>query len=164
VPKSIKQDKGSLLYRFFMGTPNDMNAVPVNQYWFAGDKLVAEHYIDDGMQDTVSYPLNELLPADRQNLSIPEQQAYIKNNQVIHRTFYLGTDRYGRDILSRLVIGSRVSISVGMVAVLLSLTIGIVLGSMAGYYGGIIDNTVMWLINILWAIPTLLLVFAITLT
>src|SRR5690606_8378350 len=72
--------------------------------------------------------------------------------------------RYGRDILSRLVIGARVSISVGIVAVLLSLSIGIVLGSIAGYYGGVVDNMVMWVINILWAIPTLLLVFAITLT
>jgi peptide/nickel transport system permease protein len=53
---------------------------------------------------------------------------------------------------------------VGLVAVLLSLTIGIILGALSGYYGGFTDNAVMWLINILWAIPTLLLVFAITLT
>jgi peptide/nickel transport system permease protein len=50
------------------------------------------------------------------------------------------------------------------VAVLLSITIGIILGSLAGYYRGIVDSAVMWVINILWAIPTLLLVFAITLT
>ncbi len=49
-------------------------------------------------------------------------------------------------------------------AVILSLTIGIVLGAFAGYFGGVVDDAVMWVINILWAIPTLLLVFAITLT
>jgi len=63
-----------------------------------------------------------------------------------------------------LLIGARVSLSVGFIAVLLSITIGIFLGSLSGYYGGVTDNLVMWLINILWAIPTLLLVFAITLT
>jgi peptide/nickel transport system permease protein len=89
---------------------------------------------------------------------------YIQSNNFEERTFYLGTDRYGRDILSRLIIGARVSLSVGIIAVLLSITIGIILGSVSGYYGGVIDGIVMWLINILWAIPTLLLVFAITLT
>lgn len=164
IPKSIKQDKGSLLSRIFHGTPNDMAAVPVNRYWFDGATLKVEHYIDDGMQDTFSYSLAEIVPAEIKNQSVKEQQEYLEQHQITKRTFYLGTDRYGRDILSRLIVGSRVSISVGLVAVLLSLTIGIVLGSLAGYYGGIVDNTVMWVINILWAIPTLLLVFAITLT
>src|SRR5690606_8354161 len=73
-------------------------------------------------------------------------------------------DQYGRDILSRLMVGARVSLSVGIIAVLLSLTIGILLGSLAGYFGGWVDELIMWMINVLWSIPTLLLVFAITLT
>ena len=55
-------------------------------------------------------------------------------------------------------------IAVGMVSVILSIGIGIFLGSLAGWYGGLFDDSVMWFINILWSIPTLLLVFAITLT
>lgn len=77
--------------------------------------------------------------------------------------FPLGTDRFGRDLLSRLILGTRVSFSVGFVAVLISLLIGIPLGGIAGYYGGWVDKVVMWFINVLWSIPGLLLVIAITL-
>lgn len=106
---------------------------------------------------TLVSPVVRRLPESGQGNALVKQQ-------IITRTFYLGTDRYGRDILSRLLVGARVSIAVGLVAVLLSLSIGIALGSVAGYFRGVTDNLVMWLINILWAIPTLLLVFAITLT
>jgi ABC-type dipeptide/oligopeptide/nickel transport system permease subunit len=164
VPKSFKQEQPSAVSRLFSGTPSDMSFVPVNSYWFAADRLFVQHYIDDGLHDTLDYGLQELLPAEKQKLNAEEQKEYIVKHSINKQTFYLGTDRYGRDILSRLLIGSRVSIAVGLVAVILSLSIGIVLGSFAGYYGGIVDNAVMWLINILWAIPTLLLVFAITLT
>jgi len=76
----------------------------------------------------------------------------------------LGTDKYGRDLLSRMLIGIRISLSIGFVAVFISLIIGITLGAIAGYYGGKIDAFIMWLINVTWSIPTLLLVIAITLT
>jgi peptide/nickel transport system permease protein len=78
------------------------------------------------------------------------------------KTFRLGTDRFGRDYLSQLMIGTRVSLSVGMISVLISLVIGIFLGAVAGYYRGWVDNLIMWLINVIWSIPTLLLVIAIT--
>ncbi len=86
-----------------------------------------------------------------------------KSSDVVQEThtYPLGTDKLGRDILSRLMVGARVSLSVGIVAVLLSITIGLFLGSIAGYFGGRIDDFVMWLINVFWAIPTILLVFAI---
>ena len=83
--------------------------------------------------------------------------------QLETRTFLLGTDRYGRDILSRLLIGVRVSLAVGLVTVIISLTLGVILGALAGYFGGRIDDMIMWFINVIWSIPTLLLVFAITL-
>ena len=77
--------------------------------------------------------------------------------------FWLGTDKYGRDILSRLIIGTRVSLSVGTIAVVISLLIGISLGALAGYFRNRTDDLIMWFINVVWSIPTLLLVFAITL-
>ena len=77
--------------------------------------------------------------------------------------FILGTDKYGRDLLSRLIIGSRISISIGFVAVTISLLIGVFLGSIAGFFGGRIDQLIMWIINVVWSIPTLLMVIAITL-
>ncbi|TXK71598.1 ABC transporter permease [Mesonia sp. HuA40] len=86
------------------------------------------------------------------------QEAFVKKH-----TFLLGTDKYGRDLFSRLLVGSRISLSIGFVAVFISLIIGLSLGALAGYFGGFIDATIMWLINVMWSIPTLLLVIAITL-
>lgn len=77
--------------------------------------------------------------------------------------FALGTDRFGRDYLSRVVAGSGLSLSVGLVAVLISLLIGVPLGAFAGYLGGRFDDAVSWLLQVMWSIPTLLLVLAITL-
>ena len=79
------------------------------------------------------------------------------------RTFILGTDRFGRDYLSRIAAGSGLSLSVGIIAVLLSLLIGIPLGALAGYLGGPFDAAVSWLLQVVWSIPTLLLVLALTL-
>ena len=80
------------------------------------------------------------------------------------KTFFLGTDKYGRDMLSRMILGSRVSISIGFVAVIISLIIGLLIGLSSGYFGGWFDDFIMWLINVFWAIPTLLLVIAITIS
>lgn len=81
---------------------------------------------------------------------------------VFSKTYWLGTDKYGRDMLSRLMAGSSVSLSVGAIAVLISLLVGLTLGLIAGYYRGMIDNLIMWFTNVIWAVPTLILVMAIT--
>lgn len=85
-----------------------------------------------------------------------------ENTQIVKKTFWLGTDKYGRDLLSRLIVGARISFSIGVVAVGISLLIGLLLGAIAGYFGGIVDSIIMWLINVTWSIPTILLVIAIT--
>lgn len=85
-----------------------------------------------------------------------------RESYTTEKTFLLGTDKYGRDLLSRMMIGTRISISIGFVAVLISLLIGILLGAISGYYGGKIDAAIMWLINVTWSIPTLLMVIAIS--
>jgi peptide/nickel transport system permease protein len=85
------------------------------------------------------------------------------NQYIKAKTFYFGTDRYGRDLLSRILIGTRISFFIGFIAVFISLLLGISIGATAGYFGGKIDVFIMWLINITWSIPTLLLVIAITL-
>jgi len=72
----------------------------------------------------------------------------------------LGTDALGRDVLSRIVYGARVSVSAGALAVVLSMTLGVTLGLLAGYYGGTIDTVVSNLVNVILAFPFLLLALA----
>jgi peptide/nickel transport system permease protein len=71
---------------------------------------------------------------------------------------WLGTDSYGRDVLSRLIYGGRVSLSVGLVAVAIAQTIAIILGSIAGYYGGVADWIVTRLVDVVMAFPWLIMV------
>jgi peptide/nickel transport system permease protein len=71
--------------------------------------------------------------------------------------FWLGTDSYGRDVLSRLIYGTRVSLLVGFVAVLIAMLIGSTLGIIAGYVGGMVDRLIMGLVDVLLSFPTLLL-------
>ena len=77
------------------------------------------------------------------------------------REHLLGTDDLGRDILSRIIHGARVSLQVGFVAVSISLVVGGTLGALAGYYGGNLDNVVMRFMDVLLAIPSILLAIAI---
>jgi peptide/nickel transport system permease protein len=71
--------------------------------------------------------------------------------------FWLGTDSYGRDVLSRLIYGARVSLLVGFVAILIAMSIGASLGILAGYIGGLVDQLIMGLVDVLLSFPTLLL-------
>ncbi|HEU4902195.1 MAG TPA: ABC transporter permease, partial [Flavisolibacter sp.] len=128
------------------GKPDAYDYIPLAAYQQAGDSLVAQRFIDEGVTERIAFAKTALA-----------------GDPVITKKFYLGTDKYGRDILSRLIIGTRVSLSVGLITVLISLSVGIFLGAIAGYFRGRLDEAVMWLINVIWSIPTLLLVFAMTL-
>ena len=98
-----------------------------------------------------------------EGLDLPWKELTTDEFQIENRTYFLGTDKYGRDLWSRILIGSRVSLAVGFISVLISLLIGITLGALAGYFKGKVDDAIMWLVNVVWSIPTLLMVIAITL-
>jgi peptide/nickel transport system permease protein len=74
---------------------------------------------------------------------------------------WLGTDQVGRDQLSRLLYGGRISLAIGFSAAAVSMTIGITIGLIAGFFGGIVDDFIMWFINTLQSIPTLFLLLII---
>ncbi len=74
---------------------------------------------------------------------------------------WFGTDVYGRDIFTRVIYGARISLQIGIASVLISVLIGVPLGAIAGYYGGLVDDVISWLINVIFAFPFLLFVLAI---
>ncbi len=147
----------SLVHRFFFGSRAITEEIPITNYRFTQDKLIVTPYTKSQTPaDEQTFKLSEVFPP---GLSPTE----ITSQYITEHTFWLGTDKYGRDFLSRLLIGTRISLSIGFIAVLISLIIGISLGALAGYYGGKIDNIIMWFINVTWSIPTLLLVIAMAL-
>ena len=86
-----------------------------------------------------------------------DDSAKMVDNVWHSRTFWLGSDRFGRDILSRMIIGARISLSIGFFAMIASLLIGVIIGISSGYYGGKIDAFFSWLITVFWSVPTLLI-------
>lgn len=140
---------------FFFGKTNADTEIPISQFVLQKNGIEISEYTDDGSGLQKEYPLT-FFPDASTVSEIP--QKYISDKK-----FLLGTDKYGRDLLSRMLIGIRISLAIGFVAVFISLVIGITLGAIAGYFGGKIDAAIMWLINVTWSIPTLLLVIAITL-
>lgn len=146
----VKKDKDVAPTVFFKqlisGKEDVYYYIPIISHEQKGDSIIVQKFIDEGVSERLSYSKNQTAP-------VP----------VITKKFWLGTDKDGHDILSRIIIGTRVSLSVGLITVIISLSIGLVLGSLAGYFRGRTDDIIMWFINVIWSIPTLLLVFAITL-
>ncbi len=179
----------SFVSRMFFGAPNPYKLIPINNYSIQGDTLQAEIYQGENSQTgeplpgtsaqfhlaDIVFPLSiqdAQLTANGSNINfknIEEKTETVELNQlqslaeknIFSKTYYLGTDKFGRDSLSRLIIGVRISLMVGLLAVFISLTIGVFMGAIAGYFGGRVDNLVMLIVNTVWSIPTLLLVFAI---
>lgn len=153
VPSShITDETGNYLFGF----NKPQSEIPILKYEIQGNKIIYQEYIEDvSIAETKELSLQNF-PG---NSSIND----VASKFIDNRTFLLGTDKYGRDLLSRMLVGSRVSISIGIVAVVISLVVGIFFGAIGGYFGGKVDAVVMWLVNIIWSIPTLLLVIAITL-
>jgi peptide/nickel transport system permease protein len=129
----------SYLEAMIFGSPSKTNRIPISSY----------EEVEKGF---FYFPYQSAMP-----------KTYCGEFEINEQTFWFGTDKYGRDLLSRMLLGTRVSLAVGFIAVLISLLIGISLGAIAGYFRGKVDDVVMWLINVIWSIPTLLMVIAISL-
>ena len=135
--------------KWWNGSSMVQDEIPVDTTFLRNDTFFYRKYTAAHIA-----PLDYVLP----DASLKEN---IQNNRYLHhRTYWLGTDRFGRDQLSRLMLGARVSLSVGFIAVLISLVIGVTLGLLAGFYRGWVDKVIMWLINVIWSLPTLLIVIA----
>jgi peptide/nickel transport system permease protein len=185
VNKNRDDVKVSWLGRIAHGKDNPNQIVPITSYTIVSDTLIAMVYKGGFLPSEkqaflladIAYPISINKPNIKFDgkivsfvdynekpitVSYQELKKQVELAHIKEKTYWLGSDNYGRDILSRLLYGVRVSISVGFVAVLISLTIGVTLGSIAGYFRGWADKLIMWFINVIWAVPTILLAMALT--
>ena len=153
-----------LFRRMLFGRPLSYHSLPVTDYHIKDSMLYFTHFSGDfsveGMRD--SLPLSSLSAKYSRIGTSSETEDYFLSHHLKKQRFLLGTDRFGRDMLSQLIIGARVSLSVGLIAVVISLIIGLSLGSLAGYVRGRTDDVIVWFINVIWSVPSLLLVIAIS--
>lgn len=150
IPSQILNEQ-SAVSKLFFGVQNTNTEIPISNFKVENNQL---HYTEYSEDNALNF--NKQIHLER--FPNKDYQAFITEKK-----FLFGTDKYGRDLLSRILIGSRISFFIGFVAVFISLIVGIFMGSISGYFGGKVDAFIMWIINVTWSIPTLLLVIAITL-
>ena len=155
IPSEIETSQ-SFLSKWINGDKESGWEYPYQKLEFTTNHILVYPYVEGGVLEGVPKKISYL---NFKGLSTE----VIKEKYTSKKKFILGTDKYGRDLLSRLLIGSRISFTIGFIAVFISLLIGVFLGAIAGYFGGKIDAVIMLIINVVWSIPTLLLVIAITL-
>ncbi|UOE52938.1 ABC transporter permease [Mucilaginibacter sp. SMC90] len=170
--------------KMLYGQPSFYKEVPVTGYHFVKDSIYVNGYIgDEDKPEKKAYNIFEVLTGQKpvykngkvafanngQTIIEPATiavyqkfDAQIREENIGFKTFWLGTDGYGRDMLSRLLLGTRISLAVGLMSVIISMLLGVTVGAVAGYFGGWVDASLSWLMNILWALPALLLVIAIS--
>ena len=185
--KNVEISTDNFLTAMFSGETNEFEYHAYKSSWFVGNDIAWEEFTDGvtpgkvwryNMADAI-YPINPAFPIVNDTINgwidfyaYGEARKIHKTNKelrneiqanLIETRFLLGTDHFGRDLLSRLMIGTRISLFVGLISVAISLLIGILMGAISGFFRGWVDDIVMWFINVVWSIPTLLLVIAITL-
>lgn len=182
VPVTVQLNDPGFLKGIFIGRPSQYRDIPYNTLKIVNDTVRYSEFSHDADAEInhIAVPLWELFTGtvnyslaggvltftNLNNLKVSingkEAREIFLSERIQSRTFLLGTDRFGRDLLSRIFAGTRISMSVGFIAVVISLIIGIIMGSLAGFFRGKTDDVIMWLTNVIWSIPTLLLVIAIT--
>lgn len=178
--KTPEPPQCSFWQKLTVGCENPHKLLPINDYKIEGDAVKIEKYMGQGRMAQTEYlpmaglfwgGIDSCVQVGTSGISFDKTDGgwqWVSNTQIqqtveacVGKQHYcLGTDKEGRDNLSRLLLGTRISLSVGLMAVLISLVIGIFLGATAGYFRGFADDIISAFINLFWSIPLLLLVFA----
>ena len=154
IPKSPMPENVGFFHKMLFGQAPQFDEIPISEYRINDAELIYRSYIGgDEPGEFNKIALSTFSSKDEKEIS---------SEFIIRKTYWLGTDIYGRDLLSRVIIGARISLIVGFMAVIISLILGIGLGAAAGYFGGKTDALISWLMNVLWSLPALLLVIAIS--
>lgn len=189
IRKNIQIEDRNIIEKALFGQESPYTIVPIQNYKIKGYEVIAEVF---GRQDVeVKYPLVSTVKAlyigesdafpNNENVFIygddvkyldldgeikqtsrAELYAEFEKNNIEHRTYWLGTDKSGRDMLSRLLFGTRISLAIGFIAVVISMVLGILFGSLSGFFGGKIDSIIVWFMSVVWSIPGIMLVIAIS--
>ncbi len=167
--------------RVYQGQENSYSETPISSYRIAGDSVYFT--IGKEPQEQAHFLLHAVKALSFEKGSIKKKNdeytfvdvmgevntitlekliSEFEQNNIEERTYYLGTDLSGRDMLSMLLFGLRISLSIGFISVMISLLLGVSLGAFAGFFGGTIDALVSWLMTVVWSVPSIMLVIAIS--
>lgn len=162
LPKEKAPSKPSFFKAMLHGRPDNYTYLPYDSLHIEASQTTVYLFNPEHNGEVRAKVIDNFEITGEQFSQAQEAKGYILKNHTKHQKFLLGTDQFGRDFLSRLILGSRISLTVGFIAVFLSLLIGVSIGSLGGFFRGRVDDIVVWFINVVWSIPTLLLVIAIT--
>ncbi|MFM7587167.1 MAG: ABC transporter permease, partial [Bacteroidota bacterium] len=142
--RSSEESQTSVESRSSVESRLSQSRIPLS--WYEPNQSGFRYVVWDQPYDTLS-----VSPSAGHSISIESQ------------TFWFGTDLMGRDLLSRLLLGMRSTLKIGVFAVLVSLLVGISIGMLAGYFGGKVDQILTWLMQVVWSVPSIMLVIAFSL-
>jgi ABC-type dipeptide/oligopeptide/nickel transport system permease subunit len=189
--KPTEVEQRFIFMRMLFGQESEYTFDPISEYKIEGWNVKYRRYEDKAWQtiDLVRAvrpvyvgPSDKMTVAGGENYFIKDDQVtYLdiyekvqtvsratllnefQTTNVDTRRYLLGTDIKGRDMLSRLIFGARISLSIGFIAVMISMIVGVSLGALAGFFGGKVDDLIQWLMTVVWSIPGVMLVIAISL-
>jgi peptide/nickel transport system permease protein len=150
----------NIVWKLLFGQEEDYTEYPIRGYTISRDTLLVQPYEQNKAlpQTEQKFALNQLVASS----TSPNSKQW-QSEVVYKKQFWLGTDNAGRDVLSRLLLGTRISLGIGLIAVLISVLVGIVIGAVAGYFGGLIDKLMLFFMTVVWSVPSIMLVIAISL-
>ncbi|GAA3929360.1 ABC transporter permease [Hymenobacter algoricola] len=161
-PDSARTADDNMLRTWQRGREPRFRDSPIGSYRFVGDSVRIEPYQNHSALAELPQTLALAAVAGHAGPAAALRQE-VEQEHIIRRIYWLGTDKAGRDELSRLLLGTRISLGIGLVAVLISLALGMLVGALAGYLGGWVDSLLLGLMTVVWSIPGIMLVIAISL-